>query len=243
MNKILGVIPARYASTRFPGKPLIEIKGKSMIRRVYEQAQNAGCFQEIVVATEAESIVNHVKSWGGNVILTDNQHVSGTDRVGETAEKYPEFSHYVNIQGDEPFIEPETLILLTNTLLSQGTEIATLLSPIKDAESLMNPNVVKAVTDKTGFALYFSRHAIPFYRNEKEIQKWNQFYPYYKHIGIYGFTKEVLNQITKLPVCPLESAESLEQLRWLYNGFKILTAITDCDSIAIDTPEDWEKVK
>ncbi|MBX7240289.1 MAG: 3-deoxy-manno-octulosonate cytidylyltransferase [Bacteroidia bacterium] len=243
MNKILGVIPARYASTRFPGKPLIEIKGKSMIQRVYEQACKAGCFQEVVIATDSDLIVNHVKSWGGEVIMTGNHHVSGTDRVGEVAGKFPDYSHYVNIQGDEPFIETNTLVLLTNTLLKPGTQIATLLSPIKDTESLMNPGVVKAVTDKEGFALYFSRHPVPFFRNEQETQKWIQLYPYFKHLGIYGFTKEILMIISRMQECPLETAESLEQLRWLYNGLKIRTSVVESTSIAIDTPEDLIRLR
>ncbi len=242
-HKVLGVIPARYASTRFPGKPLIDIGGKSMIRLVYQQCLIANCFTEIVVATENESILAHVQSWGGKALLTSPDHLSGTDRIGEVAHKMPHYSYYVNIQGDEPFINPEALRSLVQTLILVDNGIATLISPLTDMEQIFNPNVVKVVTDIQGKALYFSRHPIPFQQNVIPKESWADTFSYYKHIGIYGFPAAVLRSITRLPSAPLEKAESLEQLRWLYHGFSIYTGITFYESLAIDTPEDWEKAK
>lgn len=237
--RIAGIIPARYASTRFPGKPLAVIGGKSMIRRVYEQAMKAEVLKKIVVATDDQRIYDHVHSWNGNVVMTDENHPSGTDRCREAMEAAaPDFDYVINIQGDEPFINPDQIKLLAN-LLDGETELATLIKAIEDPADIVNPNVVKVVKggDK---ALYFSRSPIPHFRNTS-IEKWIQNHIYFRHIGIYAYRADVLKEITRLPPSELEKAESLEQLRWLENGFSIKVAETSFNSIGIDTPEDLEK--
>lgn len=238
--KIAGIIPARYASTRFPGKPLAEIMGKSMIQRVYEQTAKAEVLQKVIVATDDQRIFDHVKSWNGNVVMTEKQHPSGTDRCREAMEAAaPDFDYVINIQGDEPFIDPEQISLLAG-LLNGDTELATLIKAIEDPADINNPNVVKVVTGKDQ-ALYFSRSAIPFFRNSSP-ENWINNHTYYRHIGIYAYRTDVLKKITELPIGKLEQAESLEQLRWLENGYSIKVAETDYHAVGIDTPEDLEKV-
>lgn len=238
--KILGVIPARYASTRFPAKPLADIAGKSMIQRVYEQVCKAKQLSKVVVATDDSRIFEHVVSFGGNVVMTREDHPSGTDRCYEVLmlEK-EEFNYVINIQGDEPFIRPDQIDLLA-ALLDGETFIATLVKELQDHESLFNPNVVKAVIARNHNALYFSRSPVPHIRNTGE-KEWLTKAKFYKHIGMYGYRADILEQITKLEVSPLEKAESLEQLRWLDNGFLVKTTETKSETIGIDTPEDLEK--
>ncbi|MEZ4773995.1 MAG: 3-deoxy-manno-octulosonate cytidylyltransferase [Bacteroidia bacterium] len=230
---ILGVIPARYGSSRFPGKPLVEIQGKSMIRRVYEQCQKAEAVSRVVVATDDERIFGHVLDFGGNVEMTGTEHLSGTERMAEIAQKYGEFSHFINIQGDEPFIDPGQINQVGEILLGNGApDIVTLARPMVDREQISNPNLVKVVMDMLGNAMYFSRSVIPFPRNETPGMVW------YKHIGIYGFRREVLLAVPQMPASPLEVSESLEQLRWLTNGYRIQVGITLTESISVDTPDD-----
>ncbi len=232
---ILGVIPARFASSRFPGKPLIELAGKSMIQRVYEQAAQAHCLKEVVVATDDRRIFEAVMAFGGQVEMTSSDHPNGTDRVGELAQKKEAFSHVINIQGDEPLIDPLQIDALGELLFNPEVEIATLVRSITDAEQINNPHVVKAVRDKRGRALYFSRLPIPYPRSDVPPA-------YFQHIGIYGFRRKTLLELIQLPPSPLEEAESLEQLRWLYHGYPIHTAITELPTYAVDRPEDVEGI-
>jgi 3-deoxy-manno-octulosonate cytidylyltransferase (CMP-KDO synthetase) len=234
---IIGIIPARYASTRFPGKPLIDIAGKSMIQRVYEQCMKAESLSEVIVATDDERIAEHVRGFGGKVMMTSADHQSGTDRCAEVVLKYEGLCDAViNIQGDEPFINPEQIDSLATAFNELHTQIATLIKPLKDEADIKNPNVVKVVMDKHHEAIYFSRSAIPYRRSPDATIVYN------KHIGIYGYRKEVLHEITQLPMGLLEQAENLEQLRWIENGYKISLKETDQENIAIDTPEDLKKV-
>ncbi len=239
--KILGVIPARYASTRFPGKPLVDIGGKSMIRRVYEQASKAKSLTHVVVATDDRRIADEVKRFNGHFVLTNANHESGTDRCAEVAAIVEGYDVILNIQGDEPFIDPLQIDLLAS-LFTDKTEIATLIKPIEDLEAILNPNLPKVVVSNSGKALYFSRSPIPFVRNDNQ-QNWANQHQYYRHIGIYGYKNEILKELTKLPVSLLEKAEQLEQLRWLENGYTIETAITNSETIAVDVPEDLIKIK
>lgn len=239
--KILGIIPARYASTRFPAKPLVDIGGKSMIQRVYEQANKSTYLNKVIVATDHEKIMMAVQDFGGNVCLTHESHQSGTDRCNEVLESESDFDYVINIQGDEPFIDPSQIDLLAD-LLDGETELATLVKKIDDIDEVLNPNVVKCVFNSRNEALYFSRAPIPFNRNTKE-KDWLESTNYFKHIGIYSYRADILKQITQLPISGLENTESLEQLRWLENGYKIKIAETTIPSIGIDTPEDLEKVK
>lgn len=237
--RILGIIPARFASTRFPGKPLADIGGKSMIRRVYEQCKKCSSLSQVVVATDDERIAAHVKEFG-EVILTAAEHPSGTDRCREALSRIGEsFDYVINIQGDEPFINPSQIDLLAG-LLNGKTELATLAKVITEERQLQDPNVVKVVTDKNGTALYFSRNPIPYQRSAGG-QEWHGLYGYKKHIGIYAYRTDILEQITKLPVSALEQSESLEQLRWLENGYRIQVGLTDLETAGIDTPEDLER--
>jgi 3-deoxy-manno-octulosonate cytidylyltransferase (CMP-KDO synthetase) len=237
---ILGVIPARYASTRFPAKPLADLGGKSMIQRVYEQVKKSKHVAEVVVATDHDEIFQHVKKFGGSVCMTKESHPSGTDRCFEALTlQQKEFSYVINIQGDEPFIQPEQIDLLAK-LLDGNVEIATLVKKIEDQEQLFNPNVVKTVVSKDKSALYFSRSPVPHIRNAQE-NEWLSKHTFYKHIGMYAYRRDILKQLTSLPISSLEKAESLEQLRWLENGFKISIAETKTETIGIDTPEDLQK--
>ena len=237
---VLAIIPARFASTRFPGKPLVNIQGKTMIIRVCEQVKQANAVNEMVVATDDIRIYDHVKAGGYPVLMTQPDHPSGTDRCAEVALKYPQATHILNIQGDEPFIQPEQINLLTETLLHHPkANIATLVRRITDLEQLTNPNVVKAVLSVQQEALYFSRQALPYCRAAGQDQPaWLESAVYYKHIGLYGFSRAALLAIAKLDQTPLEKAESLEQLRWLEHGYRIAAGITDQETFGIDTPED-----
>lgn len=238
---ILGIIPARYASTRFPAKALAIIGGKSMIQRVVEQARQATSLSRVVVATDDERIRVHVADFGGEVVMTSVHHQSGTDRCQEAVQQLGISADYVvNIQGDEPFIQPLQIDLLTS-VLDGVTELATLVKVISDQQTLLSPNTAKVVLGTTGEALYFSRHPIPYLRG-KPVETWLDAHTYYKHIGLYAYRTDILAQLTQLPPSSLELAESLEQLRWLENGYRIRTVTTDLDTQGIDTPEDLEKV-
>ncbi len=239
--KILGIIPARFASTRFPGKPLVDISGKSMIQRVYEQAGKAESLNKVIVATDDQRILDHVLNFGGNAMITSNQHQSGTDRCEEVAKKYPEFDILINIQGDEPLIDPQQIDLLCNCFGKPDVQIATLVKKIDTEDELNNSNTPKVILNKNDQAIYFSRTPIPYLRESKN-NNWVNGHQYYKHIGIYGYRSETLTAITQLPVSSLEKAEALEQLRWIENGFEIQVAITDKESQAVDTPDDIKKV-
>lgn len=239
--KILGIIPARYASTRFPGKPLIEIQGKSMIQRVYEQASLCESLDRVVVATDDDRIANEVKRFGGHVQHTSASHQSGTDRCAEVAVNFPEYDIIINIQGDEPFINPGQIDLLVSCFSSPGVQLATLIKAIHTQEELINLNLPKVIINNRNQAVYFSRQTIPFQRGVEQ-EAWLSNHAYYKHIGIYGYSRQALLEITQLPPSSLEKAESLEQLRWIENGYTIQTAVTTLETIAIDTPEDLEKI-
>ncbi|WP_236695631.1 3-deoxy-manno-octulosonate cytidylyltransferase [Lentimicrobium saccharophilum] len=242
---VAGIIPARYASTRFPGKPLVMIQGMSMIERVYRQASGCALLSTVIVATDDARIADHVTGFGGRVIMTSPHHPSGTDRIAETLRKLDENGeHYdiaVNIQGDEPTIRPEQIESVVNLFSNNETRIATLIKVIDKTEDLFNPNVVKVVTDKTGRALLFSRSPIPHIRQLPD-EVWTSAFTFYRHIGIYAYRTQTLQDISQLPPAPPETAESLEQLRWLWNGYPIQTDITDFETIGIDTPEDLSKL-
>jgi len=238
---ILGVIPARYASSRFPGKPLVDILGKSMIQRVYEQAKKSSKLTDVVVATDDERISTHVKAFGGQVVMTEPNHPSGTDRCFEALKKSgKEYTYVINIQGDEPFIDPSQIDLLAG-VCDGKTELATLMIPVDSHEVLFDTGEVKITMNNKYEALYFSREVIPHIKGVDK-KDWHKHFPYYRHVGMYAYRADVLKQITMLAPSSLEKAESLEQLRWLENSFKIKLAITDFDSHCIDTPEDIEKV-
>jgi 3-deoxy-manno-octulosonate cytidylyltransferase (CMP-KDO synthetase) len=236
--KTIIIIPARYASTRFPGKPLTHIGGMTMIQRVYEQAVKSGVAKKVLVATDDERIFAHVKNFLGEVVMTSSEHKSGTDRCFEALEKTGEnFDVVINLQGDEPFIQPEQLHKLISCFSDSDCRIATLVKKIEKKEDIETPNVVKVVKDVNNNALYFSRSAIPFNR-ENEISP-----IYFKHLGLYAYLAETLRSITLLQPTSLELAESLEQLRWLENGYKIKVAETELESIAIDTPADLKRAE
>lgn len=241
MKSILGIIPARYASSRFPGKPLIEILGKSMIQRVYEQAKKSSLLSDVIVATDEERIFKHVESFGGKVVYTKEDHPSGTDRCFEALQNFnSKFDYVINIQGDEPFIDPSQIDLLCE-VCDGYTELATLMIEVDSHEVLFDMGEVKITLNKNNEALYFSRMVIPFIKGKAQ-DEWHLHHTYYRHVGMYAYRNDVLEQITKLRTSSLENAESLEQLRWLENGFKVKCAVTHFDSHCIDTPEDIEKV-
>ncbi len=239
--KFLGIIPARYASSRFPGKPLADMLGKPMIRRVYEQV--ADVLDDVCVATDDQRIFEAVKAFGGNVVMTSGQHQSGTDRCYEAFSKIGgEFDVVINIQGDEPFIKPSQIRLLQACFEDDETQIATLVKAFpEDAgfEILSNPNTPKVVVNNKMQAMYFSRSVIP-YKRGTESADWLKVHTYYKHIGLYAYKADVLEVITSLPQSVLEKAESLEQLRWLESGYVIKVSVTQEETIGIDTPEDME---
>ncbi len=242
MINIVGIIPSRYASTRFPGKPLIDIHGKSMIQRVYEQAKKAGSLSEVYVATDDKRIMEHVRSFGGNVVMTAVNHQSGTDRCFEAINEIQGIADVViNIQGDEPFIHPEQIDLVASCFNSPDVEIATLAMKMKTSADLFNPNIPKVIINKNKEAIYFSRQAIPHIRG-MEQSEWMNHFTFYKHIGIYAYTVKALKEITSLKQSSLELAEALEQLRWIENGYKIKIEITDFESVAVDAPEDLKKL-
>ena len=242
--KTIGIIPARYESSRFPGKPLVDILGKSMIQRVYEKCLEAKSLDDVYVATDDDRIYDHVHCFGGKVILTNTAHTNGTERCEEVLRKLNdhEIDIVINIQGDEPFISPTQIDLLANLFTKYPeTEIGTLIKKIEDDDTLFNPNTPKVVFTPEFDALYFSRNTIPFQRdNPKEA--WLANHNYFKHIGIYGYTSKTLHEIVELKETTLELTEKLEQLRWLENGYRIKVAETNHETIGIDTPEDLERV-
>jgi 3-deoxy-manno-octulosonate cytidylyltransferase (CMP-KDO synthetase) len=241
--KVLGIIPARYASTRFPGKPLIDIGGKTMIRRVYEQSLKAGVLNKVVVATDDERIFEHVISFSGAAVMTSTEHKSGTDRCYEAYENLKEnFDLIINIQGDEPFIDPGQITALADCFHAANVNIATLIKKVETTEELMDPNIPKVVVNKNNQAILFSRATIPFFRGEIP-DNWLKKHTYYKHIGIYAYRPKILSELVRLKQSPLEIVESLEQLRWIENGYNIHVALTTFQSVAIDTPEDLKKIK
>lgn len=242
--KIIGIVPARFGSTRFPGKPLADINGKSMIQRVYEQCIQATRLSRLVIATDDERIFNHVNDFGGNAVITSPQHQSGTDRCAEIMEKIgvEKWDVVINIQGDEPYIHPEQIDLLCSTFDSEETKVATLVKKITSIDELFNHNNVKVILNKRKEAIYFSRTPIPYNRNFPE-QEWLKYSTYYKHIGIYGYRTLTLLELSKLAKTNLEVTESLEQLRWIENGYSIRAEITSLESIAIDTPDDLLRIK
>lgn len=239
--KFIGLIPARYASTRFPGKPLALLNGKPVIQHVYEQA--AKVLDAVYVATDDERIYNKVLAFGGKAVMTSTEHHSGTDRIEEALEKVGgDFDVVVNIQGDEPFIAQSQIETLCQCFMDKATQIATLGKPFECIEAAENPNSPKIVVDNRGYALYFSRSIIPFVRGT-ERQNWLSKYPFLKHLGIYAYRTNVLKEITKLPQSSLELAESLEQLRWLQNGYRIKVGLTDVETVGIDTPDDLQRAE
>jgi 3-deoxy-manno-octulosonate cytidylyltransferase (CMP-KDO synthetase) len=235
---IIGIIPARYASTRFPGKPLINLGGKTMIQRVYEQCKKAESLSDVIVATDDERIAKQVISFGGKVAMTSPDHQSGTDRCAEVIQTYDGLCDAViNIQGDEPFINPSQIDALAFAFHEPHVQLATMKKKMISEADIQNPNMVKVITNQLGDAIYFSRSPIPYRRNpEASIV-------YFKHIGIYGYRKETLMEITQLPVGNLEQAENLEQLRWIEKNYRITLVETDIENIAIDTPDDLARVE
>ncbi|MBK8585599.1 MAG: 3-deoxy-manno-octulosonate cytidylyltransferase [Bacteroidetes bacterium] len=241
--KIIGIIPARYASTRFPGKPLVDIQGKSMIQRVYEQCVKADKLSSVLIATDDQRIYDHVISFGGKAWMTSHEHQSGTDRCAEIIEsgKAGDWDAVINIQGDEPYIHPEQINLLCEVMQEKSVAIGTLVKKIDAQSELFNHNNVKVVLNNKLDAIYFSRSPIPFNRNFPE-DEWLKHSTYYKHIGIYGYKTKTLLEISKLAKTNLEVTESLEQLRWIENGYQIKAAVTHLESVAIDTPDDLLKI-
>lgn len=240
--KFIAIIPARYASSRFPGKPLADMAGKPMIQRVYEQVQKA--VEEVWVATDDERIYNAVSAFGGKAVMTSPEHRSGTDRLNEAYDKIGKpFNVVINVQGDEPFIHPQQIEALKSCFDSKDVELATLVKPFNRNDSfevLANPNSPKVIVNKSNEAIYFSRSVIPYIR-DLEQNEWLSKHIFYKHIGMYGYRSDILKIITKLPQSTLEKAESLEQLRWIENGYRIRVGYTEQETIGIDTPEDMEK--
>lgn len=241
---IIGIIPARYASTRFPGKPLVEIHGKSMIRRVYEQAKKSRSLADVYVATDDARIFEHVNAFGGKVMMTADYHKTGTERCHEVATKLLseniKADVIINIQGDEPYIHPEQIELLASCFGRPEVNIATLIKKINSRDELFSPNTIKVVMNRLHKAIYFSRTAIPYLR-DKNTETWMNFHAYYKHIGIYAYRTGTLKEITALQAGSLEAAESLEQLRWIENGYEIHTVETEFESHSVDVPEDLLK--
>jgi 3-deoxy-manno-octulosonate cytidylyltransferase (CMP-KDO synthetase) len=239
---IVGIIPARYASSRFPGKPLIDIEGMTMIRRVYEQAKKSTALNRIVVATDDERIREHVFSFGGEAVMTAGYHPSGTDRCWEALQQIePSYDYVINIQGDEPFIDPAQINALAGVLQDGSVEIATLMIPVNNSTVLFDPGEAKIVVNDKMEALYFSRGVIPYFKGIDPTE-WHLHHQYFRHVGMYAYRSDILAQITKLGVSSLERAESLEQLRWIQHGFTIQCAITSIESHCIDSPEDIVKV-
>jgi 3-deoxy-manno-octulosonate cytidylyltransferase (CMP-KDO synthetase) len=244
VKEILGIIPARYASTRFPGKPLAPIRKKPMVQWVYERARAE--LDHVVVATDDQRIIDAVEGFGGKAVMTAEHHKTGTDRCREAYELYSgdsgqSFSHVINIQGDEPLIRDDQFREIMSCFDRPGTDIATLIKTFENNEEVSNPNNVKVVTDTRGRALYFSRSIIPYIR-DADPSDWLSKHTFYKHIGLYAFRSDILLRITNLSSSGLERAESLEQLRWLEHGYTIQTAISNYTSIGIDTPDDLEKI-
>jgi 3-deoxy-manno-octulosonate cytidylyltransferase (CMP-KDO synthetase) len=241
--RILGVIPARFGSTRFPGKPLADIAGKTLIQRVIERAKLAQGLADVWVATDDSRIFEHLESLGYHVVMTSIDHPTGTDRLAEVAAKHTGYDAYLNIQGDEPLIDPAQIDLLAEAFsLRPDVEIATLVHPLTQEADLDNPNVVKVVRNSAEFALYFSRSPIPYLRNALPSLTRAEQHPYWKHVGLYGFTPIALKLVAALEMGSLEQAESLEQLRWLEAGLSIYTRVTHTQTQPVDVPEDIDKV-
>ncbi|MDO4309219.1 MAG: 3-deoxy-manno-octulosonate cytidylyltransferase [Prevotella sp.] len=240
--KFIGIIPARYASTRFPGKPLAMLGGQYVIERVYRQV--ASVLDDVYVATDDKRIYDAVEAFGGRVVMTSPDHKSGTDRIEEAMEKIGgDFDVVVNVQGDEPFIHRSQIETVCRCFDDAETQIATLGKPFgSNMAAISNPNSPKIVVNNNGYAMYFSRSVIPFVRG-KEQEEWSSAYPFLKHIGLYAYRRNVLAEITGLPQSSLEIAESLEQLRWLQNGYRIKVGLTDVETVGIDTPEDLERAE
>ncbi len=240
----IGIIPARYASTRFPGKPLAMLAGKPVIQKVYEQVKSV--LDDVYVATDDQRIFDTVMSFGGKVVMTSANHKSGTDRIEEAVQKIGgDYDVIVNIQGDEPFIQASQIRTVCSCFDDANTQIATLGKPFTremGIDAIENPNSPKIVIDNNHYAMYFSRSIIPFIRG-KEKEEWVEYYPFLKHIGLYAYRKNILDEITSLPQSSLEKAESLEQLRWLQNGYRIKVGLTDVETIGIDTPADLKKAE
>lgn len=240
--KVVGIIPARYASTRFPGKPLALIKGKPMIQRVYEQALKSK-LDAVVIATDDVRIADAVMDFGGQYVMTSPNHRSGTDRCCEAVDLLKtKYDAVVNIQGDEPFIDPKQIDLLVDLIVRDDTPLASLAKRIDDEDELFSPNAVKVVVNQEGNAMYFSRNPIPFMRNV-DRDEWLAKGRFYKHIGIYAYKADVLHQVAHMEPSALEQAESLEQLRWLENGLAIRMALSDAENISIDTPDDLHRAE
>ena len=239
--KFIAIIPARYASTRFPGKPLAMLGGKTVIQRVYEQVTS--CLPEAYVATDDERIMQAVNAFGGRAVMTRADHKSGTDRIEEACQKIDtDADVIINVQGDEPFIHRSQIETLCGLFDDEQTQIGTLGKRFATMKEVLNPNSPKIVRDKNGFALYFSRSVIPFVRG-KEQDEWFDNYPFLKHLGIYAYRRHILREVTQLPQSPLEKAESLEQLRWLENGYRIRVGTTDIETVGIDTPDDLKRAE
>jgi 3-deoxy-manno-octulosonate cytidylyltransferase (CMP-KDO synthetase) len=238
---IIGIIPARYASTRFPGKPLVLINGKSMIQRVFEQTSKSKLLNKIIIATDDERIAEHVKTFGVEAVMTTVDHPSGTDRCFEAYQlNGQKFDHVLNIQGDEPFLDPEQIDSLAQAC-AEDVEIATQMIKCNDHDVLFDKGEVKIILNSNKEALYFSRNVIPFIKGKDE-KEWHECFDYYRHVGMYAYRTDILEKITQLKPSALELAESLEQLRWLEHGYKIKCVETSYDSHCVDTPEDIEKV-
>lgn len=237
---VLGIIPARYGSSRFPGKPLLDLKGKTMIQRVYEGASLSSLITTVVVATDDQRIYDEVVRFGGKVIMTREEHISGTDRCGEVLEHFKDVDVVINIQGDEPLIDYRQLDTLIDVFEKEEIQIATLGIKTKSMEDILNPNRIKIVVDKNDKALYFSRSSIPNFNNFSKDPL--EFYPFLRHIGVYAYRAKVLTSLTHLSPTSLEKIESLEQLRWLYHGFPIHVAYTTIETPNIDSPDDVASV-
>ncbi|MCG8410188.1 MAG: 3-deoxy-manno-octulosonate cytidylyltransferase [Bacteroidales bacterium] len=242
--KFIGIIPSRYESTRFPGKPLADINGKTMIRRVYEQAKLT--LKHVYVATDDLRIADEVEKFGGKFVMTSKEHQSGTDRIAEAIniiqkQENVSFDVAINIQGDEPFIQPQQIQEIISCFNNADTQIATLVKKIETSEDIFNPNKPKVIFDNNMKAIYFSRSPIPYLRNV-EKNKWHKEHAYYKHIGMYAYRTEILQELSKLKQSKLELAESLEQLRWIENNYRIFVALTNFESFGIDTIDDLNEV-
>ena len=240
-ERTVAVIPARYGSTRFPGKPLAIIAGKPMVQWCYESTRKCKDLDDVVVATDDSRIADAVASFGGKAVMTSPNHQTGTDRIAEAVSGM-DADLIINVQGDEPFIQPSQIKMLMQLFDDPSTQIGTLGKRFESIEAVENPNSPKIVTDQRGFALYFSRSVIPFIRG-KAHEDWLGEYPFLKHLGVYAYRREVLAEVTQLPQSSLEKAESLEQLRWLQNGYRIRVGLTDVETVGIDTPEDLQRAE
>ncbi len=245
-QQFIGIIPARYASSRFPGKPLVEINGKTMIRRVVEQALQSKSLTRVIVATDDERIEAEVRSFGGEVVMTSPEHPSGTDRCAEVIRILGDTVHadavVINIQGDEPFIDPGQIDVLCSCFMDENVELGTLVRRFSHGEDVLNPNMIKVIRDVNGFGIYFSRASIPFERDAPQ-GKLPDLNSHFQHIGLYGYRAATLLKVSQLPISFLENTEKLEQLRWIENGYRIMTALSDHESWSVDTPEDLKKIQ